>query len=138
MMILIQILQIPSLSPIHQSRTSLEIKIHVTVNYQIRQTRTIKYVLNKQVGNSQTTSNSNINLNEQYTRHNYDDIDTDSTDAKFIANTSIKNISRDKKLGHDNLLNSTNKNYKIGIDCNVSKEKKCQAISPELHYSSLR
>ena len=81
--------------------------------------------LNKQAGNSQANSTYSINLTKQYTRQNDDDIDTDSTDAKFIANTSIKNISRDKNLGHDNLLNSTNKNYKIGIDCNVSKEKKC-------------
>ena len=51
--------------------------------------------LKNQVDNSISNSNSNIHLTKKYSRHNDEDIDTDSKNAKIIDNTSIKKVSRD-------------------------------------------
>ena len=93
--------------------------------------------LNKQVGSSQSKPNSNINLTKQYSRHNDDDIDIDSTEAKFKANTLLKNISRENDLRHSKISNSTTNNSAIGFEGNVSKDQTSQAISQKLlDYSS--
>ena len=51
--------------------------------------------MKNQVDNSISNSNSNIHLTKKYSRHNDEDIDTDSKNAKIIDNTSIKKVLRD-------------------------------------------
>ena len=83
-----------------------------------------------------TSFDVHVNHNNNYSRHNDEDIDINSHNVTMIDITSIKNISRDNDLRHYNIQESTTKKYTTSVDYKVSKEQTSEYISQNLLDSS--